>query len=254
MLVLSRKKDQQVLFPGLGISVSIQRITGNSVTIGVVAPKSVQVLRSELIDNTFDDHSPRPTAPYLLSSDHDLRNHMNKVQLAIAIARKQLQSKQGCEPDVILAKMLEQLTRIDREFAKSNSISVGEQNIHVNSIENPKSTAIVVEDDPNERALMAGFLRLCDYTVLEAANGLDCLELLDENQVSLVVLDMKMPKLNGSETLQAIRKRPELKGIKVIVVSGEDSLLLKQQTQRYGASDWFAKPLDADRFASTICA
>lgn len=48
MLVLSRRKDDRVLFPNLGISVHILRVDGNRVRIGVEAPPEVKVLRHEL--------------------------------------------------------------------------------------------------------------------------------------------------------------------------------------------------------------
>ena len=50
MLVLSRKKSQHILFPNLGIEVEVLRIAGNTVSLGINAPKSIQVLRGELRD------------------------------------------------------------------------------------------------------------------------------------------------------------------------------------------------------------
>lgn len=55
MLVLSRKEDQEVVFPSLGIRVSITSVDGHRVKLGIEAPKSVPILRAELLDN--DDSS-----------------------------------------------------------------------------------------------------------------------------------------------------------------------------------------------------
>ena len=48
MLVLSRKEGQEILFPNLGITVEVLRVKGNNVRIGVDAPRSIRILRSEL--------------------------------------------------------------------------------------------------------------------------------------------------------------------------------------------------------------
>ena len=48
MLVLSRKEDQSIVFPNLGISIEIVRVQGNKVCVGVEAPKAIRVVRGEL--------------------------------------------------------------------------------------------------------------------------------------------------------------------------------------------------------------
>ncbi len=103
--------------------------------------------------------------------------------------------------------------------------------------------ALVVEDDANERALLAGYLRLCGFQVSEAVDGLDALEFLKRSVVDLVVLDIHMPRMNGLETLSAIEKLPQLKHTKVVVVSGEDRRELDTTNCRL-VDEWFAKPLN----------
>jgi len=51
MLVLSRKEDQEVVFPSLGIRVSITSLDGHRVKLGIEAPKSVPILRAELLED-----------------------------------------------------------------------------------------------------------------------------------------------------------------------------------------------------------
>ena len=56
MLVLSRKQDQEVCLPGLGVNIKVLRIKGNTVRLGFEAPESVHVLRGEL--NEFREEFP----------------------------------------------------------------------------------------------------------------------------------------------------------------------------------------------------
>jgi len=77
MLVLSRKQNDQILLPNLGVRVEILRIAGNSVRVGIQAPQSVRVLRGELADGNAHTLSPStwPAAERGLS--HMLRNQLN---------------------------------------------------------------------------------------------------------------------------------------------------------------------------------
>ncbi len=59
MLVLSRKEDQSILFPNLGISIEIVRVQGNKVSVGVEAPKAIRIVRGEL--QSISDSSTQAT-------------------------------------------------------------------------------------------------------------------------------------------------------------------------------------------------
>lgn len=250
MLVLSRKKDQQILFPNLGIEVQIHRIAGNSVSVGINAPKSVRILRGELADNPSDAPS--------ISSDvgenkrlHELRNQLNKAQLAVAIAQKQLELGREQDVEETLQKMVNQLSEIDQKFhlpETSSKSSIDSSR----SFDSDGPMALIVEDDANERALLAGYLRLCGYTISEASDGVDAIEYLKTNQVELIVLDMHMPRMNGMETVEAIRRLPSLHNTKVVVVSGEDRQESMVTKDNRGVSEWFSKPLNPDRLVSYL--
>ncbi len=84
----------------------------------------------------------------------------------------------------------------------------------------PGGTVLLVEDDADVRALFSGFLRQAGFTVIEAADGRDALELFDGQpaNVDLVVTDVVMPNMSGPALASALRaRRAELK---VIFVSG----------------------------------
>ena len=62
MLVLSRRQNESIVIPSLGIEIEIVRIKGNTVRLGVIAPREVKVLRKELLDaNQVNEHSRSET-------------------------------------------------------------------------------------------------------------------------------------------------------------------------------------------------
>ena len=260
MLVLSRKKNQSVVFPNLGIEVVVQRIVGNSVSVGITAPKAVQILRGELVEHSGQANAGlAPVGKALSPTDavhpnnellHSLRNQLNKAQLAVALAQKKLKMGQSDNAEQILNEMLSQLQAIDQQVEPvaqraQEPVAAATAGIQRQSL---NKRALLVEDDANERALLAGYLRLCGFTVDEAGDGLEALEFLDHKTVDLVILDMRMPRMNGAETAKAIRSRPRLRDVKILVVSGEDRGSMHEDEAPVDA-EWFAKPLNPDRLA-----
>lgn len=250
MLVLSRKENQQILFPGLGIEVEVCRISGKSVSVGVKAPKSVQILRGELAE------AANPSAKNSQHAERDerqhaLRNQLNKAQLTVAIAQKQLQMGREQDVEQTLQEMLSRLTEIEQAISQPACRPQPDACRSTAFVESAP-TALVVEDDANERALMAGYLKLCGFQISEAVDGVEAMEFLAENEVDLVVLDMRMPRMDGKETVKAIRRRQSLRRTKVVVVSGDDREDAMVTGDDRGVSEWFSKPLDASRFASYL--
>lgn len=250
MLVLSRKKNQQVLFPHLGIKVEILRVAGNTVSLGVEAPKSVQILRGELSSNDSvgdrpnDAQSDRGLSQLSRSALHQARNQLHQAQMIIALAQKQLESGQVENVDAVLDAMLRRLNELDNKT--KSALPTASTDTSSSEAVSGKH-ALLVEDDANERTLLAAYLRLCGFKVTEAGDGVEAMAILAQQSVDLVVLDIHMPRMNGLETLQAMRCQSRLGQAKVVVVSGEDRDRVIQG-EDMGAADvvshWFAKPLN----------
>ena len=104
MLVLSRKKNQQVLFPDLDIEVEILGISGNSVSVGIRAPQSVHILRGEL---TKDESARRPKSePRRKERGRELRHRLDKAQSSVALAQKQLRLGREQDAENTLEEMI----------------------------------------------------------------------------------------------------------------------------------------------------
>jgi CheY-like chemotaxis protein len=82
--------------------------------------------------------------------------------------------------------------------------------------------ALIVEDDPATRKLLADILQSEHFAVSEATNGREALHYLDKNTPDVVFLDLLMPELDGFAVVRAVRDRPELKGLPILVVTSKD--------------------------------
>ena len=85
---------------------------------------------------------------------------------------------------------------------------------------NQKPTILIVEDEPEIRSVMQETLESIGVHILTAGNGQEALGKLEENlSVSLILLDLMMPVMNGWQFLAEIDKNPVLKKIPIIVVT-----------------------------------
>ncbi len=84
------------------------------------------------------------------------------------------------------------------------------------------SSALLVEDDPDTRDMMARTLIKEGWEVSEASNGREALDILADLSPQLILLDLMMPVVDGFEFLTALRARPECQHIPVIVVTAKD--------------------------------
>ena len=107
---------------------------------------------------------------------------------------------------------------------------------------------LIVDDDPSIRYMLTRVLLDEDYAVLSAANGREGLNMAGANEVDLVLLDLKMPGLNGQETLQELAVlRP---GLPVIIITAYSRRPLEGALA--GVSAWLQKPLDFPMLLETI--
>ncbi|MCO7125596.1 response regulator [Sporolactobacillus shoreicorticis] len=109
---------------------------------------------------------------------------------------------------------------------------------------------MVVDDQPGIRMLLQEVFKQTDYQIVTAANGEQALELLKKEDVRLVLLDMKIPKMNGLEILHKIK---EIKpGIKVIIMTAYGENAMVQEALQSGAVAHFTKPFDLHELISAV--
>lgn len=116
------------------------------------------------------------------------------------------------------------------------------------------SLHLLVEDNLNERELLAGYLRLSGYEVDTVEDGVAAVEFLNRQRPNVVVMDMLMPRMNGSQTVQQIRSNPEWDDIPLLVVSGSQQADMQVPIGDRGVSRWFQKPLQPDDLVEHLSA
>ncbi|PNQ73349.1 response regulator [Hanstruepera neustonica] len=111
---------------------------------------------------------------------------------------------------------------------------------------------LVIEDEAAIRRVLVKILseESDTYQVEEAEDGLQGVEAIKKEDYDLVLCDIKMPKMDGVEVLEAVKKiKPE---IPIVMISGHGDLDTAVNTMRLGAFDYISKPPDLNRLLNTV--
>ncbi len=241
MLVLSRREGEKIVFPEVGVTLEVLRIKGNAARLGVVAPEDVTVLRAELEESLERmSTAARRAATMPREVSHSIRNRLNTASLALHLLKGQLADGWQPESDQTFAMILRELEALSGETEAASNPAPAAAKSH---------RALVVDDNANERQLLAGFLRMSGYEVDTAGDGCAALDYLASHaQPDVVLLDMVMPRCDGKATIRAIRKNPKLGAIKVFAISGDTQDQWDLPGGRDGVDRWFHKPLRPESF------
>jgi len=109
---------------------------------------------------------------------------------------------------------------------------------------------LIVDDDKSIRKTLRDILEFEKYSVDEAADGLDCIVKCKQNQYDVIIMDIKMPKMDGMEAIDKIQTiAPH---IPVIMISGHGNIDTAVEAVKKGAFDFIQKPPDLNRLLITI--
>ena len=104
-------------------------------------------------------------------------------------------------------------------------------------------TILVVDDDSMNLRMAEVLLKKKNYEVRKADSGDAALAVLKEEAVDLVLLDVEMPKMNGIETLDAIRSRQELLHLPVLFLSASEDMEEAVENGEYAVQGFVKKPI-----------
>ncbi len=245
MLVLSRKENEKILFPTLGVSVEVLRIQGNKTRLGIDAPTEVPVLRHEVaglkgIEFAADGESANSKLSRLMRA---MRERLDSQAVALNLLHEHLEADSAAQNLVLDA--FKELRLLDREANEIVEDSPA-QNASI-------PHALLVEDDPNQRELLASYLRLSGFEVNTSCDGQDALEYLSLHaRPDVVLVDMKMPRCDGPSFISTVRSNQELDGMKLVAVSATEPASLGIPAGPTGIDRWFPKPLDVERLVSEL--
>ena len=102
-----------------------------------------------------------------------------------------------------------------------------------------KNTALVVDDNPHILSLEREILEREGFMVLQASNGEDALDIIAANPLSLVLLDVTLPNMDGLTVCQQVRKFSQ---VPIFVLTGRPSEEGRVRALELGADDYVTKP------------
>ncbi|MBB3207935.1 carbon storage regulator CsrA [Rhodopirellula rubra] len=250
MLVLSRKSDESIFFPGLGVTISILRTDRHTARVGIDAPPQIRIVRKELVDGTeeetFDVASFEKTWGSACDNLHELRNQLNTLNLGLKFYRQQMDAGMTDEANVTFLQVLKQLDKIERDVSKQAEAKAIEEALATTQ---PKRNVqvLLVEDDADQRELLAGVLEMRGCEVATACDGTDALNYLASNPwPDFVLIDMRMPNGDGASTVRALRRINASPHLRIVATSGTSPRELGISHGSDGVDRWFPKPLNTD--------
>src|ERR1700745_522084 len=109
---------------------------------------------------------------------------------------------------------------------------------------------LIVEDEENERTGLAELVSAWGYKAETAKDGAEVLEKVSNWAPSIVVTDLKMPRMGGLELLEKLSN--EAQTMAVVVVTAQGTIESAVQAMRMGAYDYITKPIDTDRLRTIL--
>jgi DNA-binding response OmpR family regulator len=114
------------------------------------------------------------------------------------------------------------------------------------------SQIMVVDDDQDTVAILARHLQREGFVPIEANSGAQCLKLVQENEVDVILLDLMMPDMDGFQVVRELRANPVTAEIPIIMITARDDIDARAEGMRLGVSDFLAKPVFRRQLASRV--
>jgi CheY-like chemotaxis protein len=113
--------------------------------------------------------------------------------------------------------------------------------------------ALVVDDDARNIFALTTVLENHEMEVVSATNGRQAIEIIkNDSNLSVVLMDIMMPEMDGYETLREIRKIPEFRSLPILALTAKAMKGDREKCLEAGASDYIAKPVNTDQLVSLL--
>ena len=165
-----------------------------------------------------------------------LINHSIEENVSLSIGIAEVNEKDSF--DTLFARA--DLALYDVKLAGKNGYSF----YKLQEVETDKPTMLIVDDTFVARRLLKSYFD-DKFNILQAENGKEALKILSHHSnISIILLDMKMPIIDGSQFLEIYKKDPVFSKIPVIVISSDQSF--EAEALKKGAKDMIVKPFDVN--------
>ncbi|HAW09264.1 MAG: response regulator [Chloroherpetonaceae bacterium] len=113
-------------------------------------------------------------------------------------------------------------------------------------------TFCVIEDNTPNRKLFAMLIKKSGYNVVDFENAATSLNWLNANYADLIIVDILLPDMNGSELLKEIKQMPHLKNSVVIAITGFSSSQDRDKFLAMGFDGYISKPINTATFIADL--
>jgi CheY-like chemotaxis protein len=114
------------------------------------------------------------------------------------------------------------------------------------------SKVLIIEDSPTTRSVIKVYLTGHNLEFLEATDGIDGLALARQHRPGVIVLDLKMPRMDGFTFCRTIRGDARLKATPIILLTSSKGEAVRLEARQAGATHFLNKPIDEQLLASVI--
>jgi two-component system chemotaxis response regulator CheY len=111
---------------------------------------------------------------------------------------------------------------------------------------------LTVDDSRTMLDMLRAALATRGFTVVQAENGREALNILAREPVDVIICDVNMPVMDGYTFIRAMRQDRQLAGLPVLVLTTETSREKRDEGRAAGATGWIVKPFDPEKLVSTI--
>lgn len=113
-------------------------------------------------------------------------------------------------------------------------------------------TVLVVDDSPTVRKVVQMTLQREHIRVITASDALSALTAVADEMPALILLDIQLPRMDGYNICQIIRKHMQFRSIPIIMLSGKDGLFDKMRGRLAGSTEYLTKPFDSAELVQTV--
>ena len=119
---------------------------------------------------------------------------------------------------------------------------------------NEKSTRtiMIVEDYDDTRVLLKQVLEGLGYSVLEATNGQEAVDIADREHLDLILMDLDLPILDGIAATQRIRQQSHMEGVPIVAVTAYPMSYSRVKAFAKGCNEYMSKPIDVSELTSLV--
>ena len=114
------------------------------------------------------------------------------------------------------------------------------------------NTILIVEDDIDIQLFVSEVLELEGYHVLRTGTGTEGLKLLQNNNIGLLLLDLRLPDMSGWGILEHVKNEPETSVIPVVLFTASVGVPQRERALSMGAAEYLEKPLSAADLRDTV--